>query len=138
MEQAEESMGQSIMSNLREPAKIGKKGVFGSQSDRFHGFPLDPPVLVCPGPGEHQNLERRDGFYSLKGQGTINCFKSGQDRIPRDPAHKDSASKPSPGSYEAFDKVNYRSKFRRAKSDHLSFGSSASRWAPNETAPGQK
>merc|ERR1719409_283155 len=100
-------MGQSIKAKLREPAKIGKNGVFGSQSDRFFGFALDPPVGECPGPGEHQNLEKRDGFDSFKGQTTRTSFKSTQHRLPRDPL-LDTSPKPSPGTYEAFDKVNYR------------------------------
>jgi hypothetical protein len=135
----EDSMGQSIMSGKnRESLKVGKKGVFGSQAHRFHGFPLDPPPGICPGPGEHQDLSKRDGYYELKGVQTRTSFNSRLHRLPVDPLADRTWEKPSPGSYEAFDKVNYRNKFRRAKTDHLSFGSSASRWNPGETFVGQK
>lgn len=134
----EESMGQSMQSGRnRESAKLGKKGVFGSQANRSDGFALNPPTGECPGPGQHQNLESRDGFYRLKGNPTDTSFRSGVERLPRDPM-EDKTQKPSPGSYEAFDKVNYRNKFRQVKSDHLSFGSSASRWSPTEVACGVK
>merc|ERR1719162_1631705 len=111
-----------MMSNLKEPAKLGKKGIFGSQADRFSGFamydgkrfPLRPPVTISPGPGEHQDLSRRDGFHDLKGTHTVAVFKSKQHRLPRD-ITIDRSQKPDPGAYEAFDKVNYRNKFRRAK-----------------------
>merc|ERR1711988_772922 len=91
-----------------------------------------------PGPGEHQSVEKRDATQTqgaLKGES--GSFRSTQDRIPRDPT-RDKCQKPEPGTYEPFDKVNYRSPFRRPKNDHLSFGSSASRWNPNETFVGQK
>lgn len=133
----EDSMGQSLKSKLKEPMKLGKMGIFGSQAKRFHGGAFDPPAEISPGPGEHQNLDKRDGYHSLKGQPTVLSFKSGQHRLPPDPS-RDKSMKPDPGTYEAFDKVNYRSKYRRAKNDHLSFGSSAGRWNPNEVFVGQK
>lgn len=135
----EESMGQSMQANLRQSAKIGRKGVFGSSGDRFHGSAFAPPPdsESSPGPGESQNLEHRDGYQSLKGDATVPGFRSTQKRLPRDPM-VDTSPKPEPGTYEPFDKVNYRSKYRLPKTDHLSFGSSATRWAPNETSAGQK
>jgi hypothetical protein len=134
----EESMGQSLKSKLREPAKVGRKGIFGTCSERFHGSALSaPPTENEPGPGEHQNLEKRDGFYSLRGEQSVRGFRSALARFPRD-LTKDNSERPCPGTYEIFDKVSYRNKFRQAKQDHLSFGSSASRWNPKEVFAGQK
>lgn len=97
---------------------------------------MTPPHGDCPGPGEHQNLDRRDGFYNMKGEQSVRGFRSTLPRFPRDPAGPSQG--PPPGTYEAFDKVNYRNKFRRAKNEHLSFGSGGSRWNPNEVFVGQK
>merc|ERR1719215_1290270 len=130
-------MGQSMQAKLREPIKIGKNGVFGSQSERICQIGVNPNKGASePGPGEHQNIEKR-GDLAGRLKGESNSFKSGQSRLPRNPM-EDKSPKPCPGSYEAFDKVNYRSPFRQPKNNHLSFGSSAGRWNPNETFSGQK
>jgi len=140
----EDSMGQSIMSNLKEPAKIGKKGPFGSQSERFQHFVKyngfvhnEPPKPQCPGPGEHQDLTKAPPLSNMKGEHSVCGFRSQQERLPKDPL-RDKGTKPDPGEYDVCHKVNYRNQFRKAKDDHLSFGSSASRWNPQETFVGQK
>eukprot|EP00427_Karlodinium_veneficum_P001895 CAMPEP_0169164514 /NCGR_PEP_ID=MMETSP1015-20121227/58887_1 /TAXON_ID=342587 /ORGANISM="Karlodinium micrum, Strain CCMP2283" /LENGTH=676 /DNA_ID=CAMNT_0009236979 /DNA_START=9 /DNA_END=2037 /DNA_ORIENTATION=+ len=131
----EDSMGQSMKWNIREKSKIGGKGVFGCSADRSHGFVFAPPRGESPGPGEHQSLEKRDGFYNMKGEQSVRGFRSTEPRLPRNPA--EASPQPSPGSYEIVDKVNYRNKFRRAKVQHLSFGSGGSRWNPNEVFSGK-
>lgn len=134
----DESMGQSLKAKLREPAKLGRKGPFGSTGERFgKGSFIEQDTGPCPGPGQHQNVETKDNFYSLRGEQTVRSFRSGLPRFPRD-FSIDNSPMPEPCTYEPSDKVNYRNKFRRARSDHLSFGSGASRWDPNEVVGGQK
>jgi hypothetical protein len=133
----EDSMGQSMKSNIKELGKNGKTP-FTSSADRFARSFASVSTGDCPGPGEHQNIEKKSEFYNMKGEPSASGFRSGTARLPRDPAEKEAMQKPSPGSYEAFDKVNYRNKFRQPKSQHLSFGSGGSRWNPNEVFSGKK
>jgi len=128
---SDESMGQSMQSVLKKRGAVGRRGVFGTCQDRFHGFaagaldftgepgtaPSGPTLLASPGAGAPSKMS----------------FKSGVPKNPRDLAVEDPSLKPAPGNYEAFDGVNYKSKFRRPKTEHLSFGSSSSRWRSKET-----
>merc|ERR1740121_600422 len=127
----DESLGQSMQAKLKKRGAVGRRGVFGTCQDRFHGFaagaldftgepgaaPSGPTLLASPGAGAPSKMS----------------FKSGVPKNPRDLAVEDPSLKPAPGNYEAFDGVNYRSKFRRPRTDHLSFGSSTSRFRPKET-----
>lgn len=117
----DECLGQSLKEGLKEPQKVGANGVFAStkDSDRFHGWALEGREGV-PDPTHYQDPGR--AASSTNGELSKKSFKSGVPRFPPDYS-VDNLPKPDPGHYEAFDKVNYQSKFRKSKTDHLSFGS---------------
>lgn len=125
-----------MKSKLKESAKSGRKGAFGSGSERKFVLGGANDSLESPGPGDAQNIEAKP-FDSTKGEHSVASFKSTQQRIPRKRIENRSEG-PDPGAYEVFDKVEYRNKFRQPKTDHLSFGSSASRWNPHDVVGGQK
>lgn len=128
----DESMGQSISSYLKERAPIGVKGVFGTVGDRFHGFALASKELG-PGPGAYEGDRVVDENRFTGTQPGMSAFKS---KIEQRPEEKAMADGQSPGQYEAFVKVDYRGKFRKRATEHLSFGLGHSRWDPREVFVG--
>lgn len=124
----EEVESQSLVAGLKQSAKVGKKGIFGSAADRFYGFALGGVETGGPDPGHYQ--DQKDYKPSFSGSAKMN---SSSTRLPKERL----TPRACPGTYEAFDKVNYRSQFRKPKIKHLSFGSSSTRWNPKETFIGQ-
>merc|ERR1712032_202506 len=131
----ENAIGGSMMSELKERAKVGRKGIFGTCADRFFGSPLDGRKGL-PDPnfdGAGQNIT--DG---QTGTDTKSAFSSGTSRIP-DPAGPREAhatkvggfQTPAPGSYN-LNEPNYRSPYRTPRQEHLSFGSAKTRFTDKE------
>lgn len=127
----DDQLGRSMANNLKQKAPVGRKGVFGSIADRFYGF-----CITHESTHEHDGSKyggSDPGAYHLKqtyaGGTCHSCFKPGE----KSSMYKSASS---PDFYDAKE-PNYRSKFRRAKTEHLSFGSSANRWSENEVFVGQ-
>lgn len=125
----EEARGHSITSTLRERAKVGKRGVFGTCADRFYGSPLEGRAgLPEPGTdfgdagGAGANTEPRAMFQSTSPRfhHTAGPRETSVTKI----GHKDT---PAPGDYEVSEPT-YRSPFRHPRADHLSFGSGQRRF----------
>jgi len=130
-----ESLGQSIRADLREPARIAKNGAFGStrDSDRFFGFPLNPPADGGPAPGDHGPEATAASCLQTSVDASGGAFRSKGQRSPPEL----SSRAPGPGHYksEAYTDMCSSTRaspsvsagaFRRPKRDHLSFGSSLS------------
>eukprot|EP00931_Biecheleriopsis_adriatica_P040618 TRINITY_DN23279_c0_g1_i1.p1 TRINITY_DN23279_c0_g1~~TRINITY_DN23279_c0_g1_i1.p1 ORF type:complete len:665 (+),score=91.45 TRINITY_DN23279_c0_g1_i1:62-1996(+) len=126
----EVARGESMASTLRERAKVGRKGVFGSCADRFYGSPLNGREGL-PDP----SFDGGSANISSDTQHEIGSpFKSSAPRTreaagPREIAvtKVGSFQTPSPTTY-TIKTPNYRSPFRTPRTEHLSFGTSATRF----------
>lgn len=130
----EDARDKSIQADLKEKAKIGRKGVFGTCADRFYGSPLngktglpDPGDMPEGASGSISNPEPRSMFqsqsprmYSSAGKGEIQCVSVGNHQTP------------APGAYSIEKEPSYRSPFRHSRVDHLSFGSCHTRFEANK------
>eukprot|EP00405_Crypthecodinium_cohnii_P010537 CAMPEP_0206430188 /NCGR_PEP_ID=MMETSP0324_2-20121206/6677_1 /ASSEMBLY_ACC=CAM_ASM_000836 /TAXON_ID=2866 /ORGANISM="Crypthecodinium cohnii, Strain Seligo" /LENGTH=621 /DNA_ID=CAMNT_0053895991 /DNA_START=7 /DNA_END=1869 /DNA_ORIENTATION=+ len=126
--------GQSMGAELRERAKVGRRGAFGSCADRFYGSPLDGKNGL-PDP-----FASSDGFGaggSSPGGEMRSAFQSSTPRFrpaagPREErVVKVGASEgPAPGQYETTKEPSYRSPYRAPRTEHLSFGSARTRFDP--------
>lgn len=124
----EEARAHSMQADLRERAKVGRKGVFGTRADRFFGSPLDgrpgnPDALGFEDKGPGNNAEPRSmfqsgspRFHSTAGPREANATRVGNTETP------------APGDYLVEREPNYRSPYRTPRKDHLSFGSSKQRF----------
>lgn len=132
----ESSKGQSMVSSLREKAKVGRKGVFGTCADRFHGSPLagrnDLPDPSFDGGGA--NMGSEGASTEIK-----SSFQSTSPRVAESAGPKDVETvkvgrfqTPAPGTYTINLQPNYRSPYRLPKAEHLSFGSGKSRFTEKQ------
>lgn len=134
--------GESLASNLREKAKVGRKGVFGSCADRFFGSPMSASfgtaTTIGGETGSREASPDRDSS-SRPGSGPSPArpafasktqrFKSSEESTEAAAGKVSKASPfPSPGDYDVLKEPNYRSPFRVPKLEHLSFGSSHGRF----------
>lgn len=126
--------GQSLMANVREREPIGRKGVFGTCNDRWHGSAFDP-TSTAPGPGTYEHgLVTADKRFTGPTQPGMSSFKC---NVQQRPEVQVGPAGQSPGQYEAFDGVDYFSKFRKAATEHISFGMGHSRWEAHDVADGK-
>lgn len=118
----EQARGHSLSAVLRERAKVGKRGVFGTCADRFFGSPL----------AGREDLPDPEGVDELSRKAHSEPRAFFQSSTPRIPVHLSrepnvtkvgSGATPAPGSYSVDREPNYRSPYRHPKTDHLSFGS---------------
>lgn len=132
----ENSRGQSMFAGLREKAKVGRKGVFGTCADRFYGSPLAGREGL-PDPsfdGGGMNMSAEGG-----GPDTRSSFKSSSPRVAERAGPKEvdvtkvgSFQTPAPGAYTINNDPNYRSPYRIPRSEHLSFGSGKTRFTEKQ------
>lgn len=126
----EEARGHSMNAVMRERAKVGRKGIFGTCADRFYGSPLAaregvPDAKLDSVPeASNANADPRSmfqsaspRFHSAPGPREDRATKVGNNETP------------CPGTYEIDKMPNYRSPFRHPRGDHVSFGSSQKRYA---------
>lgn len=134
----ETARSHSMDSTLRERAKVGRKGAFGTCADRFYGSPLEGRQGL-PDPG---SFEERTGSCSnptgANSEPRAN-FQSATPRFRRVTGPREVSAMavghtetPAPGDYMAEKAPNYRSPFRLPRKDHLSFGSSQKRFLGKE------
>eukprot|EP00927_Polykrikos_kofoidii_P066137 TRINITY_DN61790_c0_g1_i1.p1 TRINITY_DN61790_c0_g1~~TRINITY_DN61790_c0_g1_i1.p1 ORF type:complete len:716 (-),score=86.05 TRINITY_DN61790_c0_g1_i1:345-2492(-) len=117
--------GQSLIADVRSREPLGKKGVFGTCNDRWHGSAFEPKdVAPAPGTYEHENVtaDKRFSGPTQPGMSAFKCTVKQREDV------REGLPGQSPGQYEAFDGVNYTSNFRKPATDHLSFGMGHSRW----------
>lgn len=133
----EESLGFSTTAFLKERAKVGKKGVFGTTADRFHGNAFTPKDGVDPCKYDHQE-------YGKQEEAPKSMFQSSMPRLRKTSGSREvyvttlgQTKTPGPADYVNNKSANYRSPFRHARTDHLSFTSGRSRFDAKELFPGQ-
>jgi len=134
----ETARSHSIDSTLREKAKVGRKGAFGTCADRFYGSPLEGRQGL-PDPGSFE--EKTGGISSPTGANSeprVN-FQSATPRFRRVTGPRESSAQavgqtetPAPGDYMVEKSPNYRSIYRLPRQDHLSFGSGQKRFTGQE------
>lgn len=133
----ETARGVSLVSTLKEKAKVGRKGVFGSCADRFHGSPLAGSLGSAELSGDFNDSAQMSGtaetravFQSQTPRFQITLPASSEVSIIR----VGNLETPSPGQYEVCKEPIYKSPFRVPKSDHLSFGSGKGRFEAGQDA----
>eukprot|EP00928_Gymnodinium_smaydae_P081535 TRINITY_DN6503_c0_g1_i1.p1 TRINITY_DN6503_c0_g1~~TRINITY_DN6503_c0_g1_i1.p1 ORF type:complete len:630 (+),score=112.46 TRINITY_DN6503_c0_g1_i1:162-2051(+) len=128
----EDARANSMDAVLKERMKIGRRGVFGTCADRFYGSPL----YDARGYGEPGGDTGGDFGDSLGATGEPRAaFQSQTKRFegtagPQEVHVRktDKFQTPAPGDYNIEKEANYRSPFRTARNDHLSFGSGETRF----------
>lgn len=132
----ETARGHSMNAELREKAKVGRRGAFGTCAERFYGSPLagrrglpDPSTDGSEGIHGTSNSEPRSMFQSASprfrsapGPREVNATKVGN------------TDTPAPGAYVVEKEPSYRSPFRHPRQDHLSFGSGKTRFDVTKTS----
>lgn len=129
----ESARGSSMTSDLKERAKVGRRGVFGTCADRFYRSPLN----AKEGPEVDW-----DGGNAAMGKDPTSpearsSFKSTSPRMRRERAKEvdvvtlGDISTPAPGEYE-IKEPSYRSPYRIPRSEHLSFGSGQTRFTEKQ------
>lgn len=127
----EQSTGSSMNAELRERAKIGRRGVFGTCADRFYGNPLLGRAGL-PEPGMDVSEDRSSGANAEP----RSMFRSGTSRFPVSPGPREVNANtvgphetPAPGAYEVTKEANYRSPHNLPRNEHeVSFGSCKNRY----------
>eukprot|EP00929_Paragymnodinium_shiwhaense_P036378 TRINITY_DN19504_c0_g1_i1.p1 TRINITY_DN19504_c0_g1~~TRINITY_DN19504_c0_g1_i1.p1 ORF type:complete len:639 (-),score=110.70 TRINITY_DN19504_c0_g1_i1:64-1980(-) len=128
--------GQNMASALKERAKVGRKGVFGTcVADRFHGSPLNAKTGV-PEPGGDgsvaavENNSNKDPRYMFQSQSP----RMGTEIGPRDPqvVKLGGFQTPAPGAYDISKEPNYRSPYRTPRQNHLAFGAGSTRYGSRD------
>jgi len=133
----EESLGFSMSAVLKERATVGKKGVFGTTADRFHGSQLAPKDGIDPGKYDYQDHDKQE-------EAPRSMFQSSSARFKAAPGSREvyatmlgKKQTPGPADYVTDKTVNYRSPFRHPRTDHLSFASGKNRFDTKEIFCGQ-
>lgn len=127
----DEARGHSMNSVLRERAKVGRKGIFGTCADRFFGSPLAGREGLPDPRMEFEDPDKSSGAHADPKA----VFQSQSPRFHSAPgAHEARATKignnetPAPGAYVVDKEPNYRSPYRTPRTEHLSFGSCKKRF----------
>ncbi|CAJ1375175.1 unnamed protein product [Effrenium voratum] len=129
----ETARGTSITSNLKERAKVGRRGVFGTCADRFYGSPMG--AKEGPDPiwdGGTTGVGKDPGSPEAR-----SSFKSTSPRMQKEQAQEvhvvalGDLQTPAPGEYD-IKEPNYRSPYRIPRSEHLSFGSGTTRFTEKQ------
>lgn len=134
--------GHTISAALQEKALVGKKGVFGTTTDRFFRSQFDSSSLA-PGADGVDGRNYDPGNRSSSKEETTPrrsmAFKSTTRRFSNDPPKAGQAAKqetPAPTHYDPNTEINYRSPFRTPRVEHLSFGTGSTRFNPKEVFQG--
>jgi len=127
----------SIQASIKAKAQVGRRGQFGTTTDRFHGFALAPRQEVDG--GKYDPRSKHDSTKKELPDSMRSCFQSRKNRFAESTGPKDTDTVrlgkdtvPGPGDYRPETQVNYTNPYRNPKTDHLSFGSShvSSRFDP--------
>lgn len=122
--------GFSMGSDLREKGKVGRRGIFGTCANRFHGSPLNNVKTETAGAPWNTPGNSVDEAVMTRSplQSRTSRFKATAG--PREVEATALAVKETPGpfSYDTMSEVSYRSPFRQPKQEHVSFGSSDKRF----------
>jgi len=128
----EEARSHSMQADIRERAKVGRKGVFGTCADRFYGSPLEGRAGL-PDPGSFD-----DQGASSNAEPRF-MFQSQSPRFHNPPGPREASATrvghvetPAPGDYVVEKEPSYRSPYRTPRQDHLSFGSCKQRFEANK------
>lgn len=132
----EASVGFSMTANLKERAAVGKKGVFGTTADRFHGGMMVTKDSVDPCKYDHHEHGKQEEAPKSMFQSTIPRFKPEKGKGEVYLVGK--KQNPGPADYVNNKTVNYRSPFRHPRTEHLSFTSGRSRFDDKEVFAGQR
>jgi hypothetical protein len=133
----EESLGFSITSKIKERASVGKKGVFGTTADRFHGgMIVAKQDSVDPTKYDHHEHGKQEEAPRSMFQSAIPRFKP--EKGAREVYVVGKKQNPGPTDYVNNKTVNYRSPFRHPRTEHLSFTSGKSRFDDKEIFHGQR
>jgi hypothetical protein len=130
----EEASGTSIQYTMKERAKIGKRGAFGTCADRFFNSPFagkegmpDPGMdMVMDEHGSGANAEPRSMFQSQTQRGQKPGTVAEGPLAPT--VQVGTFQTPAPGAYDIMNEPSYRSPFRHPRQEHLSFGSGQRRF----------
>jgi len=124
----EEVKCNSMSADLKEKAKIGRRGIFGSCADRFYGSAVAGrtglPDPNSPEMGAIQSDAHAEPRMPFRSTAPRVVDTNGVPEIRR----VGDLSTPAPGEYITEKEPNYRSPFRQPRADHLSFGSSKKRF----------
>lgn len=136
----EESLGFSMKAALKGRAAVGKKGVFGTTADRFHGSFLMTSKDEKPDPTryDHQECGKQEEAPKSMFQSSIARFKPTQESKEVYATMLGKKETPGPTDYVANMTVNYRSPFRNPRTQHLSFTSGRDRFDAKEIFAGQQ
>jgi len=129
----ESARGSSINSDLKERAKVGRRGVFGTCADRFYRSPLN----AKEGPENDWDGGKANMSKDPTSPEARSSFKSTSPRM-RNAGAKEveivtlgDIRTPAPGDYE-IKEPSYRSPYRIPRSEHLSFGSGKTRFTEKQ------
>lgn len=129
----ETARGQSMGAELRERAKVGRRGAFGTCTDRFFRSPLNGKQGL-PDPNGAEGFEATGGHSTAYAE-PKSAFQSQTPRFnvaagPREEqvVKVGNIDTPAPGQYDVCKEPNYRSQFRAPRVEHLSFGSAKNRF----------
>eukprot|EP00933_Yihiella_yeosuensis_P050270 TRINITY_DN48045_c0_g1_i1.p1 TRINITY_DN48045_c0_g1~~TRINITY_DN48045_c0_g1_i1.p1 ORF type:complete len:646 (+),score=101.20 TRINITY_DN48045_c0_g1_i1:182-2119(+) len=121
----------SMAAAMRERAKVGRKGVFGTCADRFYGSPLNgreglPDPSFDGGGGLGGDGGNETGRSSFKSTSSRMAEQSGPREVQA--VKVGNHEVPAPGTYEILNEPNYRSPYRVPRTEHVSFGASKARF----------
>merc|ERR1719387_2181789 len=133
----DESLGFSISAVLKERAAVGKKGVFGTTADRFHGSQLAAKDSIDPGKYDHSDHDKQEDAPRSMFQSSSARFKAAPGSREVYATALGKKQTPGPADYVNDKTVNYRSPFRHPRTDHLSFSSGKNRFDTKEIFCGQ-
>lgn len=126
----ETARGHSMNAELRERAKVGRRGAFGTCADRFFGSPLagreglvDPSADGTEGVHSNSHMEPRSAFQSASPR-----FHNAPGPREKEAIKLGGQDTPAPGEYEVCKDVNYKSPYRHPRTEHVSFGSARTRF----------
>lgn len=125
--------GTSITADLKERAKVGRRGVFGTCADRFYRSPLN----AKEGPENDWDGGKANMAKDPTSPEARSSFKSTSPRMRNEGAKEveivtlGDIQTPAPGDYE-IKEPSYRSPYRIPRSDHLSFGSGKTRFTEKQ------
>lgn len=136
----EVARGASMSADLRERAKVGRRGAFGTCADRFYGSPLESKNIFLDQAAEGGGATASDNMGSTARSGANaepkSMFQSTSPRFASAPGPREEQvvkvgkfETPPVGAYNLDKEPDYRSPFRKPRSDHLSFGSGRTRFA---------
>mmetsp|Transcript_106838 Transcript_106838/g.335075 ORF Transcript_106838/g.335075 Transcript_106838/m.335075 type:complete len:665 (-) Transcript_106838:134-2128(-) len=132
-----EARSHSMQADLRERAKVGRKGAFGTCADRFFGSPLEGRKGQADAKGYEDKGTGRHAEPRAVFQSTSPRFRSAPGPREADATKVGDAETPGPGEYVVEREPSYLSPYRSPRRDHLSFGSSKQRFLEGQDVEGR-